>query len=131
MLRRFNTRKTCASIAGTQTKRETSGGLLGGTSVLAHTLELDVKSGLGVPASVEILERIPVAEEGQKDIAIQESAVQPPWEPLKEVEGGIATATGGRRWRVEVPAHGKTQLRATYSVRIPSDRMLVGGNRRA
>jgi hypothetical protein len=38
---------------------------------------------------------------------------------------------GARRWVVAVPPGQSRTLTAQYTIRIPSDRMLVGGNRRS
>jgi hypothetical protein len=38
---------------------------------------------------------------------------------------------GARRWRVKVPAGQALKLTAQYVIRMPGDKMLVGGNRRA
>ena len=38
---------------------------------------------------------------------------------------------GARRWLITVPAGQTTTLSAQFTIRIPADRMLVGGNRRS
>jgi uncharacterized protein (TIGR02231 family) len=109
--------------------REQSGGLLGGKSVLVHELEIELNNLLAAPAVIEVRERVPVPEPGQKDVEVEESAGRPGWEKVDEPVDGVLTP-GLRRWRVTLTPGQRTTLTAEYSVRIPSDKVLVGGNRR-
>jgi hypothetical protein len=110
--------------------RESSGGLLGGKSVLVHELEIELNNRLGTPAEIEVRERVPVPEPGSKDVEIEETAGRPAWEKVDEPVDGVLVP-GLRRWRVSLAAGQRLTLGAQYSVRIPADKVLVGGNRRA
>lgn len=110
--------------------KESAGGFLGGSTVLPHEIEIELSNRLAVPAAVEVRERVPVAGFEEKDVKVEEASVTPPWEKVDVPLDG-AIVPGLRRWRVTVAAGGKATLLAQFSIRIPADRMLVGGNRRA
>jgi len=106
---------------------EGSGGLLAGSTVLTHAVELEVANRLTHPASIELRERIPVTSE--KEIQVEERASDPRWEPFAQEEEG-KPSPGGRRWRVVLAAGESKKFSAAYTVRIPANKMLSGGNRR-
>ena len=106
---------------------EDTSGLIKRQHDLLHTLKLEVANHLSRTALVEIRERVPVTREGDDDIEVEEREVDPPWE---EYEQKPSPLEGGRVWKVEVPAGGKRELRATWVASIPSGYELVGGNRR-
>jgi hypothetical protein len=112
--------------------KETSGGFLGGSTLLPHEIEIELKNGLASTAAIEVRERIPwVSPEDEKDVKIEEPQVQPPWERLDKPIDGQHVVRGARRWKVTV-APGQTQkLTAQFTIRLPADRMVVGGNRRS
>lgn len=108
---------------------ETTGGFLGGSTVLKHDLELEVNNRLSTPAAIEVRERVPLPMSSEKDIKVEEAEVKPPWEKVEGAVDGVVMS-GMRRWRLTVPAGGRSTLSAQLHVRIPADKMLVGGNRR-
>ena len=110
--------------------KEASGGLFGGAQLLVHDVEVELNNRLGAPALIEVRERVPVTQPGDKDVKVEEGAARPPWE---KVEGPLdgEVSPGTRRWRVTVGAGERTTLTAEYTIRIPGDRMIAGGNRRA
>jgi hypothetical protein len=107
--------------------KETSGGLLGGSTVLPHEVEIEVNNRLPYAAAVEIRERVPVSQD--TDVKIEEVQVKPPWEKDEKIREGIQT-DGARRWQLSVGAGEKTTVSAQFQIKIPSDKMLIGGNRR-
>ena len=107
--------------------KETTGGLLGGSTVLPHEIEIEVNNRLPHAAAIEIRERVPVSTD--TDVKIEETAVSPPWEKDEKVREGVQT-DGGRRWQLVVAAGEKTTVTAQFSIKIPAGKMLVGGNRR-
>ncbi|HYV49694.1 MAG TPA: DUF4139 domain-containing protein, partial [Myxococcaceae bacterium] len=110
--------------------KETTGGLLGGASVLQHEVEIELRNNLARPVPVEIRERVPVSTHEQ--IKVEEGQASPPWKPASELgppKPGAAT-TGARVWQVTVAPGQKAKLTAQYSIRLPGDQVLVGGNRR-
>ena len=110
--------------------KETTGGLLGGASVLQHEVEIELRNNLARPVPVEVRERVPISSHEQ--IKIEEGQSSPPWRPATEIDPvktGSVTL-GARVWQVTVAPGQKTKLSAQYSIRLPNDQVLVGGNRR-
>ncbi len=107
--------------------KETTGGLLGGSTMLPHEIEIEVSNRLPHPAAIEIRERVPVSED--TDVKIEEVQVKPPWEKDEKVRDGVQT-DGARRWQLSVPPGEKAVVTAQFNIKIPGDKMLVGGNRR-
>ena len=100
------------------------------SSLLAHTLELEIQNHLPDAALVEIRERLPhVPEAASDDIAIELGEITPDWEDYEPKRPG-PKLEGGKRWKLEVPAGAKRELSAKYAIRIPTNHELVGGNRR-
>jgi uncharacterized protein (TIGR02231 family) len=109
---------------------ETTGGLFGGSAVLPHEISIELDNRLGVPAEIEVRERVPVVSADEKDLEVKEHDVEPPWTVVDTPIDGVLVH-GLRRWRVTVPPRQKTTLTAKFTIRMPGDRMLVGGNRRS
>lgn len=109
--------------------KETTGGFLGGSAVLPHDIEIELNNRLSAPALIEVRERVPVVEPSEKDVKVEEVAVAPAWEKV-ETPIDDQVLKGARRWRITVPPGESMKLTAQYAIRMPSDRMLVGGNRR-
>lgn len=114
-------------IARNTTFDEESAGLLKRSRELAHQLRVEVRNHLDRTVTLEVRERLPVTREGEGDIEVVERSAEPAWEDLKQ---DVPPLQGGRAWRVEVPAGGEKTLRASYTIRIPQNHELVGGNRR-
>jgi hypothetical protein len=108
---------------------ETTGGLFGGATLLVHDIDIEVDNRLSAPVTLDVRERVPVVHAGEKDLKVEEGEVRPSWE---KVDGPLdgAVVAGARRWRVAAGAGERVTLAAEYTIRIPGDRMLVGGNRR-
>jgi len=109
--------------------KETTGGFLGGSTVLPHDVEIEINNRLGAPALIEVRERVPTVDASEKDLKVEEVQSVPPWEKVEgPIDGEIVR--GARRWRVTVPPGQTQKLTAQFAIRMPADRMLVGGNRR-
>jgi len=108
---------------------EASGGVFGGASTLTHRVSLEVANRLGRTVTVELRERVPVAPVSEKDIKVEETEVRPAWRTPTPLPGETPVE-GERAWRVTLQAGEKQALDATWIVRIPSSKMLQGGNRR-
>lgn len=108
---------------------ETTGGFLGGSTVLRHDVEIELNNRLSTPALVEVRERLPQPAPDEKDVKVEEVKIEPSWEGVEGPLDGVITQ-GLKRWRVTVPAGQRLRLSAQYAIRIPADKMLVGGNRR-
>jgi hypothetical protein len=110
--------------------KESTGGFLGGSSVLPHDIEVEVNNRLSSPALIEIRERVPYAGPEEKDLKVEDGECSPKWEPVDKPIDGVVVR-GARRWRVTVPPGQAMKLTAQFVIRMPGDKMLVGGNRRA
>lgn len=114
-------------VARNTSYRETTGGLLGGSTVLPHEVTIDVENRTGRPAQIEVRERVPITDDD--DVKIEEVKVEPMWRKDEAVRDG-RVVRGARSWRITVAPGEKKSLFAEFHVRIPSSRMLQGGNRR-
>ncbi|RKH00059.1 DUF4139 domain-containing protein, partial [Corallococcus sp. CA053C] len=108
---------------------EATGGMFGNSTVLTHHVTVDVVNHLSRPAAIAISERVGAVPESQKDIKVEESEVVPPWHKPTPIPGE-AVVEGERVWRVSVPAGEKRSMKATWVVKLPASKMLLGGNRR-
>jgi hypothetical protein len=106
---------------------EKTSGLLGGALNLDHEIDIEVANNLPEDAQVEIRERLPITREGDEEVKVEVTEVEPPWLKLEQKRRPIR---GAYRWQVTVPSMGKQQLRVHYTVTLPSKYELVGGNRR-
>jgi hypothetical protein len=108
---------------------EASGGMFGGANVLTHNVSVELANRTSHRVTVEVLERMPSVPSAEKDIKVEEAEVKPAWSK-RALLPGETPVEGERAWRVALQP-GETQaLNATWVVRIPSSKMLVGGNRR-
>ena len=114
-------------VARNTAYRETTGGLLGGSTVLPHEITIDVENRTQRPATIEVRERVPVTTDD--DIKVEEVKVEPMWKKDEQPRDG-RVIRGARSWRITVAPGEKKSLFAEFSVKIPSSKMLQGGNRR-
>ncbi|MET7680597.1 DUF4139 domain-containing protein [Streptomyces sp. NPDC005423] len=109
--------------------RESTAGLRSGTTVLDHTVEVELANRLGHLVVVEVRERIPVTTE--KDVHIEEHPAHPPWTaPAEPDEDSGRYVEGARIWRVELEPGRTVTLKGGHTIRVPAGKALVGGNRR-
>ncbi len=110
--------------------RESTAGLRSGTTVLDHTVEVEVANRLPHPVVVEVRERIPVSTD--KDVRIEEHRATPQWvahdQPL--VGQDTSYVPGARVWRVELEPGRTVTLTGGFEIRLPAGKTVVGGNRR-
>lgn len=107
--------------------KEDTAGLLGGDTVIDHTVSIELSSALGSPALVEVIDRLPVTDE--KSVEVTPKGARPEPERFTQAERGAAVR-GGLRWEVIVPAGGRSTVEFSYRLTIPSKNEIVGGNRR-
>ena len=107
-----------------------SGAAVVATAELWHEIEIEIANNLKREIKLEVRERIPCPDT-DAEVVVEEIAgdVSPPWMPYDQKELNLEL-TGGRRWRVSVPAAEKMTLKAKYVVKIYANNELVGGNRR-
>jgi hypothetical protein len=92
-------------------------------------VEIELNNRLSTPAPVEVRERLPLPAPHEKDVKVEEVKIEPLWDAVEGPLDGVVTH-GLKRWRVVVPPGQRLRLTAQYAIRIPADKMLVGGNRR-
>lgn len=107
--------------------KEDTAGLLGGDTVIDHTVSIELSSALGSPALVEVIDRLPVTDE--KTVEVTSKGARPEPERFTQADRGAAVR-GGLRWEVIVPAGGRSAIEFSYRLTIPSKNEIVGGNRR-
>lgn len=110
--------------------RESTAGLRGGTTVLDHTVEIDVANRLPYPVVVQVRERVPVSAD--KDVRIEEHKASPPWTAAERPVDGQEDdyVRGVRSWRVPLEPGSTATLNGGYAIRLPAGKAVVGGNRR-
>jgi hypothetical protein len=109
---------------------EASGGVFGGANVLTHHVCVELANRTSQRVTVEVLERVPaVPSAAEKDIKVDEAEVKPAWSK-RALLPGETPVEGERAWKVTLQPGEAQTLNATWAVRIPSSKMLVGGNRR-
>lgn len=109
---------------------EATGGMFGGSTMLTHHVSVELANRLGNRILVEVCERVPtVPASTEKDIKVEELEVAPPWQKRLPLPGE-AKVEGERAWRVVLQPGEAQTLKATWSVKIPGNKMLGGGNRR-
>ncbi|KFA89394.1 mucoidy inhibitor MuiA family protein [Archangium violaceum] len=109
---------------------EASGGVFGGSNMLTHHVRVELANRTSQRVTVEVLERVPaVPSASEKDIKVDEAEVRPAWSK-RALLPGETPVEGERAWKVTLQPGEAQTLNATWAVRIPSSKMLVGGNRR-
>ncbi|MBI5495619.1 MAG: DUF4139 domain-containing protein [Deltaproteobacteria bacterium] len=98
------------------------------TTELWHDLAVDLVNNLDREVTCEVRERIPQPAENA-EVVVEEGEVSPAWEAYDQSERS-RSLVGGRRWRVDIPAHGSLALKAQYVVKLYAQNELEGGNRR-
>ena len=106
---------------------EESKGLLGGTTEIDHTVTIEAASSLGVEVQIEVIGGIPVSDDEKIEVKLNRST--PEAKRYDQVDRG-QLVKGGLRWLLTVPAGGKAKIEYDYSIRLPADYELEGGNRR-
>lgn len=106
---------------------EGSAGLLGGTTAIVHTIEIEVRSKRAVPSRVEIFERIPISDSPEVKVTLVSS--EPAAERYDQAERG-ELVRGGLRFCLNLAPRQSATCRLIFRIELPAKQMLVGGNRR-
>ncbi|NVJ07329.1 mucoidy inhibitor MuiA family protein [Myxococcus sp. AM001] len=109
---------------------EATGGMFGGSTMLTHHVSVELANRLANRVLVEVCERVPtVPASTEKDIKVEELEVAPLWQKRMPLPGE-EKVEGERAWRVVLQPGEAQTLKATWTVKIPGNKMLGGGNRR-
>lgn len=106
---------------------EETTGLLGGNTAIHHSVRVDLRSSLGKPVTVEVLDRIPDTDE--KDIEIKLGKTSHAANRYTQAERGTPIR-GGISFTVDLSPGGSETLTYAYRINLPSKNELLGGNRR-
>lgn len=115
-------------VARNTTFAQDEKGIVGENSLASHTISIQVRSHLPLPATVEILERIPIKDDNEKKIDIKVIAAEPRSEHFEFIDE--VRVRGTHRWSLEVKPGEEVSVRLEYRISIPSKMEIVGGNRR-
>ncbi len=112
--------------------REDTTGLMGGSLQLTHKIAIEVVNNSSRKINLRVQERIPVASSDADDIKVTVKNVTPSWdEYAPEPESAqIDALQGGYQWKISIPPGERSELSASYEIRLPSKFELRGGNRR-
>jgi hypothetical protein len=113
-------------VARNTTFAEEGTGIMGGSLVLKHEIDIGLRNLLRTPAEIEVRERVPVAREGEEHLKVTTRAT-PPWQPYEPPEESLR---GGYRWQIRMAPTEETRLHAAYHITIPAKMEVAGGNRR-
>jgi hypothetical protein len=106
---------------------ERTSGLLGGNLGLSHEIAIDITNNLSRDADVEVRERVPIVREGDDEVSVQVTEVDPPWEPFDQDRSPIE---GAYRWRLNVPVGTTRTMKVNYEITLSAKHEIAGGNRR-
>jgi hypothetical protein len=116
-------------VSRTPHMQQAEKGLMGGTSQVEHRVVTTVRNGRREPVKLHVFDRLPVVEEGTKDlvVALQQSAP-----PLVRTDRGPddRPLPGGHRVVVTVMPADTQRLEHTWTLTLPAKLEVVGGNRR-
>lgn len=106
--------------------------MLRGKLELVHAVTIDVENLGARLVEVEVRDRVPVTRDGDDDVEVTVTKVEPAWERWTPDPSAPSAERlrGAYRWRVSVPPAQKKTVRATYEIKIAGKHELVGGNRR-
>ncbi len=106
---------------------EVSLGVLGSKTGIDHAISVEVASALGHDLELEVLERLPVTDDKEVEVALLVS--EPKAQLYSQSERG-APVRGGLRFVLPIKAGAKASLSFSYRITLPSKSELQGGNRR-
>lgn len=102
-------------------------GLLSSSLLLDHTIRTELRSRLQKPVRVEIFERLPLAA-GSSEIEVKlENAVPSPERDRGPNDNKVE---GALKWSLDLPPDRPVETSWRYTIRIPTRKEIVGGNRR-
>jgi uncharacterized protein (TIGR02231 family) len=106
---------------------EESAGLLGGSTAVTHTVEIELSSTLKDPVKVTVLERIPVTDDKALEVKIVRVTPQP--EAYDQADRGTPVR-GGCRFDLTLVPGKKTPIEIVYRLVFAQKLDIVGGSRR-
>ncbi|MDP2344789.1 MAG: DUF4139 domain-containing protein [Deltaproteobacteria bacterium] len=104
-------------------------GIMGGTTQIEQKVVVEVRSSRKVPVRLSLYERVPVADENQKDITVSTLISKP---PAVRTDRGPRDEElkGGLRFDLTLMPGDLAVVEHSYTITLPAKSELVGGNRR-
>lgn len=106
---------------------EESAGMLGGSTAVTHTVQIDLASTIKDKVLVTVLDRVPVTDD--KALEIKMVSARPPGETYDQADRDDPIR-GGLRFDVTVAPAAKTTIEVVYRLVFASKLDIVGGSRR-
>jgi hypothetical protein len=106
---------------------ESKAGVFGGSVAVTHTVTIELLSSLSSPASVEVMERLPVTDNKELEITRLESSPEP--EDYDQAEAG-KPIRGGLCWRLLLQPDVPLTISYRYRLCFSSRSTISGGVRR-
>jgi uncharacterized protein (TIGR02231 family) len=104
-------------------------GLVSQTSNVEHKVSVQLRSGLEAPARVLVYDRLPIADDNEKDLEVALNASEPAAvQDDKDPRGD--KLEGGLHWSLEVAPGELAKIEYTYLISLPAKSEVIGGNRR-
>ena len=104
-------------------------GFTGSTSIATHGVEIDIKSLMAEPISIEVIERVPVKDEEEKKLEVKVTDMSPMGKQDEFFKG--IRIKGVFRWDLAIEPGETGAVRLKYQISMPSKMEVVGGNRRS
>jgi hypothetical protein len=115
-------------VARNAVHSEHEAGLLAGRVVYEEQIDIELRSGMGHPCTVDVLERIPVSDEKKLEVKLLEE--QPRGAEYTQHER-LRPIRGGRRYRLQLGPGAQQRVRLRYAMTLPASNEIAGGGRRA
>ncbi|HPZ07912.1 MAG TPA: DUF4139 domain-containing protein [Candidatus Eremiobacteraeota bacterium] len=103
-------------------------GIMGGTSIARHTVDIELRSHMSETISVEVIERVPFPDDNEKDIGIKIVGLKPESEQQEFIDG--KRVRGTQKWKIDIEPGGTGTIKLVYDISLPSKMELCDGNRR-
>lgn len=113
----------------TPTIRQSEKGLMGGQSVVEHSVVTEVRSTADHRVTLKVFDRFPVAGTNVKDVEVEVGECSPPVKRENRDHEG-RTVHGAFRTDVVLMPRDVAVLRHAYTISLPAKLELSGGNRR-
>ena len=113
-------------VSRNMTSKEHIEGMFIQEKEIRNRVEFEIQNHLSTSAKVELMEVLPSLQKEESRIVIRNITSEPAW----NMEVSEITPDGTRGWRKSLPSGTSQALSFSYVIAIPTDKELVGGNRR-
>lgn len=107
--------------------RESTKGLLGGTTRVEHDIEIEVASSLGTPIGIDVIDRLPVTDDKEVEVRLTHS--DPKAGSYDGADRGHPVR-GGICWSIDLAPGEERRLLFSYAIEMDGKLEIQGGNRR-